>query len=448
MAKRGLAIPTVGAIGDRNIQAAFRSIMDWATSLGQDYVSRDELRLPTAESIQQVVNTAIRKATAGGAAAGKTPAAVNEQTRRLSAQVVRNVLQNSGTEPPIEMRAPQVFTAKNSVTKLFVGAGGIGGGVVDAGDPRGYVPTFGLDSSDGSVFLGKDTVPAKQITFDATAGVLTVGADVRIDIAGYPTLEETYDTASLAYGYASSALSGLTAKLNKTASDILTGAITVNNAGGFCAGTLTWDSNGNRTGGYGVAMTKAGLVGFDSAGNATFAISAGTGAATFAGDVNTAGFIKASGRTNTSGFYAAITGIANQSGDAGGYFEGGANGWGLYAISSRTSFPTIRARHTLAGSGTGYAIHADTNSDSGAAVYAQVNSGSGLAILTAGPCRLVGAVDIQSSLQCDSLRIDQSPTTGGATATFPGNNKPGANTTCAWLSVNLNGTTYYLPAWT
>lgn len=47
-----------------------------------------------------------------------------------------------------------------------------------------------------------------------------------------------------------------------------------------------------------------------------------------------------------------------------------------------------------------------------------------------------------------SLRINQTPVNNGtATATFVSTTKPGANTSNLWLSINLNGTTYYIPVW-
>ena len=58
-----------------------------------------------------------------------------------------------------------------------------------------------------------------------------------------------------------------------------------------------------------------------------------------------------------------------------------------------------------------------------------------------------GNMDVSGWLQCDNFRIDQTPSTGSATATFPGNNKPGSTTTCQWLTINLNGTTKYIPVW-
>lgn len=46
-----------------------------------------------------------------------------------------------------------------------------------------------------------------------------------------------------------------------------------------------------------------------------------------------------------------------------------------------------------------------------------------------------------------SLRVDQAPATGASTATFPGNNKPGASTTCQWVPWNANGTPGRIPFW-
>ena len=58
-----------------------------------------------------------------------------------------------------------------------------------------------------------------------------------------------------------------------------------------------------------------------------------------------------------------------------------------------------------------------------------------------------GNLDVSGWVQCDNFRIDQTPSTGAATATFPGNNKPGGATTCQWMTINMNGTTKYIPVW-
>lgn len=85
------------------------------------------------------------------------------------------------------------------------------------------------------------------------------------------------------------AYNNLTNKLNKNASDILTGVVQVQTAGGFVAGNLVWtESNGtiSRTSGKGVAMTSNGIVGYNNAGEVTFAIKGDDGSATFKGNIS------------------------------------------------------------------------------------------------------------------------------------------------------------------
>lgn len=62
MPKRGLVIPTVSAIQDRNVQAAFQSIMSWARNVDDNYVARGDLNLPNSPVVQQVVNNKIGRA--------------------------------------------------------------------------------------------------------------------------------------------------------------------------------------------------------------------------------------------------------------------------------------------------------------------------------------------------------------------------------------------------
>lgn len=48
----------------------------------------------------------------------------------------------------------------------------------------------------------------------------------------------------------------------------------------------------------------------------------------------------------------------------------------------------------------------------------------------------------------NNYAMSGTPTTGTATATFPGTDKPGSNSSVQWLTLAINGTTYYLPVWT
>jgi hypothetical protein len=68
-------------------------------------------------------------------------------------------------------------------------------------------------------------------------------------------------------------------------------------AGALKAGDITWNTTtGAVTGGSGVVVHKGGILGA-AAGVATFTLNATTGAATFAGDVNTSGYLRATGGT-------------------------------------------------------------------------------------------------------------------------------------------------------
>lgn len=77
---------------------------------------------------------------------------------------------------------------------------------------------------------------------------------------------------------------GLADKLSKTAGQIMTGYIALQTGGGIVAGSLSWNTAGQRTGGSGTAMTPIGLFGHNGT-NYTFTIDASTGKATFADEL-------------------------------------------------------------------------------------------------------------------------------------------------------------------
>jgi hypothetical protein len=83
--------------------------------------------------------------------------------------------------------------------------------------------------------------------------------------------------------------------LEVTGSTVLKGTIEPENTGGFKSGTISWNSTtGALTGGNGIAITEYGILGADS-GSATFTIQASNGSSTWAGDVVTAGQVRATG---------------------------------------------------------------------------------------------------------------------------------------------------------
>jgi hypothetical protein len=73
---------------------------------------------------------------------------------------------------------------------------------------------------------------------------------------------------------------GLAARLRNNAANVLSGGA------GLVAGSLTYDTSGNRTGGFGVAFNQRGIVGFNSSGVATITMNVSTGAIAVAGDIS------------------------------------------------------------------------------------------------------------------------------------------------------------------
>ena len=114
--------------------------------------------------------------------------------------------------------------------------------------------------------------------------------------------------------------SGISALATNAASALsATVSISATTGAGFRAGSLTWDSSGNVTGGYGVAMTPGGIVGVSPSSVTTFSLNAVTGAANFAGTLQVGSSPTISGTTmtgtgaviNTNGTFALGTASQN-----------------------------------------------------------------------------------------------------------------------------------------
>lgn len=139
-------------------------------------------------------------------------------------------------------------------------------------------------------------------------------------VSGYGTIGGIAADADQAAADAAAAVAAVGDKLNRSASDVLTGQISLSSSGGFKIGTIAWDAAGNITSGTGLAITAKGLVGAQS-GSATFSIGV-DGSAYYGGNVGagqiTAGTITAASLSTTGygAFYgqmpSAIT-IAGQS---------------------------------------------------------------------------------------------------------------------------------------
>ena len=192
---------------------------------------------------------------------------------------------------------------------------------------------------------------------------------------GYGSLGTIANNANQASVDASNAVSQLSTKLSKSSSDILSGTISVTTSGGFKAGTLTWDSAGNITGGSGVAMTAKGIIGA-SGGTPTFTIDT-NGNASYLGTISasqvTTGVLN-SVSVNTSGYVRAYG--ANPTSVS---INGGSYNPTIYATGAAGGNPAL----ILDGSGT--TLRAYSSSGRGAwfdayldGVYASSQYGSGL----------------------------------------------------------------------
>jgi len=144
----------------------------------------------------------------------------------------------------------------------------------------------------GSISAGKttftDVVNAGYFIDNAAGGRMVFGTTaanmIKWDGAAL-TINGT--TASTVVSNAASGKS-ISDKLLSNGSTILTGTITPTNTGGIRAGSITWNSTtGALTGGSGIAITEAGIIGA-TGGVPTFTISSATGAATFAGALSAA----------------------------------------------------------------------------------------------------------------------------------------------------------------
>jgi hypothetical protein len=165
-----------------SVQSAFRSIAAWANSM-------DASSAETAKIVRYV-----QAGTVGAITKQDAQRIAQEQARqvisRTSGQIVRDILENSGTEPPVEMRAPVLFraTGKDAQNQyaLWVGAGGITAARAPVGDDTNVSLTLGISASDGSFFFGAEDggnpgdVAHRQILFDATNNVITFGSSILI----------------------------------------------------------------------------------------------------------------------------------------------------------------------------------------------------------------------------------------------------------------------------
>lgn len=324
------------------------------------------------------------------------------------------------------------------------------GGKIQTGtiESTNWTTTTGsqLNLDNGTIRLGGSSAPKFSVS---TAGVVTCQDAIvhgTLQANSVITNSCTVDGVSMATiaSNASSALSGLSAKLEAGTSYTLTGVVVPANSGALKVGDITWNqTTGALTGGSGIAITEYGIIGaasgvakftIDTSGNATFsgALSAATG--TFSGNlssggnVDVSGYVHATGSTSIDAYQVTVSGTTTTSTNIGVYGKA-TTGTGVLGVCTGAG---VGVGAYAGNSGAGKGLYATGGSDAGSIAVLAENILGGIALKVNGPIVLV----------------NQTVGTSIATATFPGNNKPGGNTTNTWLTTSINGTTYYIPVWT
>lgn len=158
------------------------------------------------------------------------------------------------------------------------------------------------------------------------------------------------------------------------------------------------------------------------------------------GNITITGTARFDGNTSDAGVLTAILANSsrNQSNGLRAYagVSGGNGVYGNANNSTGTGYGAFFRRQT----GTEGAACIAISSTSAPGMIAQ-NDGTGLAL------QVLGNADVGGEMRCNSIRMDQSPTTGAGNATFTGLNKPGGASTNQWMSISANGVTRYFPVW-
>jgi hypothetical protein len=234
-----------------------------------------------------------------------------------------------------------------------------------------------------------------SITIDTATGNLnvlgTIKANSIIQVGAYlgsDTVSTVLGNISTANSNASAAIAAAATKLNKSASDVLSGTINLTGAGAFATGSISVNSSGVASG-SGVAITSRGIVGLNS-GTPTFSIDATTGAAIFKGDITGAsgtfsGDITSSGHFSLSGTGFIYGGSSSSNTVA--YINGSSTIYGL-VVDGGGLFSTAIKAYTTSGGVSVYGVTAGgiglSAYDSAAGIAINATSVSGTALYISG----------------------------------------------------------------
>jgi len=323
--------------------------------------------------------------------------AIQQMAVANSDTIVRAVLEGSNLERPIMMEHSVVFRAGTSTTNVAIGAGGILG-------MKDGVLTFGLSANDGSFFFGPANNLHKQLIFSPSTNVFQIGKDIMLtnSTGSLLSVSTVLSDVASASASASSALSGLSAKLDNNAATVMSSNFYLKTSG-FDAG------NGVAIYGSGIVAKKNNVNTFvlNASGDAVFAgdISAATG--TFAGNISSAGFISVTGGSLTSAsgvqgtFHTALLATANVAGAAGVVGQcatGLAGGFGVVGLAS-----SLGGSHGVYGEATGNnstGVYGATNHAGSRGVTAVNTAAGGVAL------HVQGRMTIDNTTLVSNLNAD------------------------------------------
>jgi hypothetical protein len=404
----GIAIGSTGIIGRKASVTTFSVAAD-GTAIFSGSVTAGAV---IADSVTLNSSGGTSLSIIASQASGALPSASFSSTLQTNLTAgVTKILAGTGSNYRLTVDTTNAFIAFHHKDAAYNATATTGSGIRPAVGISAAGIAMGYNDAGGT---WQNAVALSSIGDLTVKGTITAGSI----IVGSVTIGSGGTSLTTVEGNASSALStattannnansALTTKLNKSASDILTGDIIFQSAGGFKTGSIAIDGSGNVTG-AGVAFTSQGIVG-RNAGATTFTINASTGAAAFKGDITGAsgifsGDVVTSGRLEMSGtgytYSGAIPGgnalsYMNASSATYGLYVnhstggvisaailgkvGGTSGAGLQGESTSTNVgAAIRGLATAAGSFNTSAVQGIA-SGGGAGVAAQ-NSGSGVGL--------------------------------------------------------------------
>lgn len=310
--------------------------------------------------------------------------------------------------------------------------------------PAGYNGTFTISSVSGSTTF---TVPnTTNATVTDQSGLATPGGNYVV-ASILPVVPATTTQVNTAQATATTALSNAAIAYNAAVGSLQPSASTIVNASNqmtaIAANGITVYSGASATSGARVVMNSVGLAGYNSAGTATFSITASTGAAVFSGsitgsaitgstlNINGNAIIDASGFLTASG--ATVTGTINATS---GYIGSPTTGWnfsssGYFYNSGSTTI--LYPSTSPGGNANTYSFYTDRG------IYADkvyLTNTTAAALYSSGGLYALGALNVAASSGTALFAVN----TSGAITAVAGITATGAITTSGNISTSGSGT--------